>query len=569
MKSEHLIHITEHRIPADPKAIDPVRVRFIEFLLSLGLDDREKEGWKLTFSEALNNAIEHGCKRDPGKEVWVRWWSSGKSVWMETQDGGPGPDAERAENPTLPEDPLAEGGRGLFIIHNFADQFIHWRSRSGYIARIGKSYQRLNDVLPHNAEMDAILDELSDCYESLSLYDLLAENLVEDASVDHFVASSLKRFMDARDYAAIHFEMRPPKWLEIFDRMLDLPSHGRFGAIQAPAWEQLKKHESLAWQAASAEQIFELGRTFCVGAAVTLKVNDEPSGLLAVAYEDPSRLIRSNDIRNLRAMADIIGIALTRAVMQQQQDERKRLATELDIATQLQRQLLPIATGSIQIPGYHLFIDGISAMSIAGDFVEVRMNSAGEYLGCVIDVMGKGIPAAILAGIFRSQFIALSERGGKLSKFLEWTNKALEQQLGEATMFITAFVFKLNQNTHEVVYAAAGHPPAVLFRRGGMPRQLVSQGPPIGLFRNTAYAEGKFVMAAQDRLLIVTDGLYEWSTGPQTIFGWEAMVDWFEQRQAAGPEQTWADYQQLICATRERLNLKQADDESILILSRE
>jgi len=424
-------------------------------------------------------------------------------------------------------------------------------------------------VLPQNAEMDAILDELSDCYESLSLYDLLAENLVENDSVEHFVASSLKSFMDARDYAAIHLEMRPPKWSEVFGRMLDLASHGRFGAIQWPAWEQLKKQESLAWQATNAAQIFELGRTFCVGAAVTLKVNDEPAGLLAVAYEDPARLIRSNDIRNLRALAEIIGIALSRAVMQQQQDERKRLATELDIATQLQRQLLPIATGSTPIPGYHLFIDSISAMSIAGDFVEVRMNSAGEYLGCVIDVMGKGIPAAILAGIFRSQFIAFSERGGKLSNFLEWTNKALEQQLGEATMFITAFVFKLNHSSHDVAYAAAGHPPALLFRRGGTQRQLVSQGPPIGLFRDAAYAEGEFVMAARDRLLIVTDGLYEWSTGPQSIFGWEAMVDWFEQHQAASPEQTWAEYQQLICATRERLNLKQADDESILILSRE
>lgn len=569
MQSEHLIHLTEHRIDADPKAIDPVRQHFIEFLLSLGLDDSEKESWKLTFSEALNNAIEHGCANDPSQSVWVRWWSVGKSVWLETQDEGSGPDAEQEENPTLPDDPLAEGGRGLFIIHNFADDFIHWRSRSGYIARIGKSYERLNDVLPQNAEMDAILDELSDCYESLSLYDRLAENLIEDERVNHFVESSLESFLGARDYTAIHLELRPQKQSEVFDSIMELDHHGRMGQLKSSAWETLVKQESLAWRAETAEEIFESSRSFPVGTAVTVKVNDESAGLIAVAYEDPQRVIRSNDIRNLRALADIIGIALSRAVRVQEQDERKRLATELDIATQLQRQLLPVATGSISIPGYQIFTDSKSALSIAGDFVEFRMNSAGEYLGCVIDVMGKGISAAILAGIFRSQFIAFSERGGKLSNFLNGTNQALEQQLGEATMFITAFVFKLNSETHEVSYAAAGHPPALLFSEGGAKRQLFSQGPPIGLFKEVDYSKESFPIAPGDRLIVVTDGLYEWSTGPQAIFGWEAMVDWFAQRQGAAPEQAWADFQRLICESRKSSKQKQADDESILMLTRE
>ena len=160
---QQLIYKKENTIPADAKQVGPIRARFIEFLLSLGIDDTEKEGWKLVFTEAVNNAIEHGSKNDPEKTVTICWWSTKTSVYIETQDQGKGPNVSKTEAPALPEDPLSESGRGLFIIDNFADKLTHWYSKEGYILRICKNYKHLNDVMPQNAEMDAILEELSDC----------------------------------------------------------------------------------------------------------------------------------------------------------------------------------------------------------------------------------------------------------------------------------------------------------------------------------------------------------------------------------------------------------------------
>ena len=237
MKQETIIYTTEYILSADPKEIPPVRTRFIEFLLSLGLAHQEKESWKLTFTEAVNNAIEHGSNEDRSKQIAVRWWSTNQSVWLETQDTGTGPDLEKEKNPTLPDDPLAEGGRGLFIIHNFADDFVHWRSRTGYIARIGKSYQRLNNVMPQSAETEAILDELSDCYESLSLYDRMAETLIQDERVDKFIASSLEIFMDAREYDGISIEIRHPEKSSEYRWVSQLPEHVAFGPLKETMWD--------------------------------------------------------------------------------------------------------------------------------------------------------------------------------------------------------------------------------------------------------------------------------------------------------------------------------------------
>jgi serine phosphatase RsbU (regulator of sigma subunit)/anti-sigma regulatory factor (Ser/Thr protein kinase) len=568
MPEESALYITEFKLNADVKQISAVRDRFIDFLLSLGLDDIEKHNWKLVFTELVNNAIEHGCDNNVDSEIYVRWWSVHDAVWLLTQDPGKGPPEDLALNPTLPDDPLSEGGRGLFIVHHFADSFDHWRCSRGYIAQVGKTYKHLNSVLPLNPEMDAILDELSDCYESLSLFDQMAVNLVKDERVDQFVQKGLNMFMDARDYSAIHLELFQPHINPIYQRLSQIESYGVFGQIGTTAIETLSKKESINWSARYQNCPFSNAEAYPVGFCVPLRVGDNNVGLIAVGCEQENHLILSNDIRNLRALANIIGVSVSRELLDIEKDERKRLATEMTIATELQHKLLPNNKEIPEVPGYELFFNSLSALEVAGDFVEVRQNSSGEYLGCIIDVMGKGVSAAILAGIFRSQFIAYSYRGGNLATFIEAVNQVLVSQLEGTTMFITAFVFKLNPESHDVTYAAAGHPPALLYRADGSLEELVSTGPPVGLFPQMKYAQKEVRMSPGERLVVVTDGLYEWTLGDD-IFGWEAMVDWFTLNNKMDAKSLWDKLQYKMQSARRPQSIKQEDDETLLILTRE
>ncbi|WPJ96805.1 SpoIIE family protein phosphatase [Coraliomargarita algicola] len=568
MHQETALYITEFTLTTDVKQVSTIRDRFVNFLSSQGLNESEKDGWKLVFTELVNNAIEHGSSAHPERKIYVRWWATMNSVWLETEDAGEGPPKEVIDNPCLPKDPLAEGGRGLFIIQEFADQFDHWYSSRGYMAKICKSYKRLNNVLPLNPEMDAILDELSDCYENLSLFDRMAANLLQDERIDQFVQSGLNMFMDARDYSAIHLELYQPNKNSIYQWISSIESYGLFGHINADALESLQLNDSINWSPKRRNCPFSHAETYPVGFCVPMYVGDEIVGLIAVGCEQEDHIILSNDIRNLRAFADIICVSVSRALLDIEKDARKRLATEMHIATELQQQLLPINKEIPQIPGYELFFSSLSALEVAGDFVEVRQNSAGEFLGCVIDVMGKGVSAAILAGIFRSQFIAYSFRGGLLATFIEGVNQSLESQLGGATMFITAFIFKINPESHEVTYAAAGHPPALLFHANGAMDELVSTGPPMGLFPDIEYGQKQIQIAPGDRLIAVTDGLYEWTEGDD-IFGWDAMVDWFSANHHLDSEALWSRLQTKMLQSRESQSLEQEDDETLLILTRQ
>jgi len=561
------VNIAKFKLIADVHKIPELRELFIKYLLTLGINDSEKESWKLAFTEALNNAIEHGSKSDPQKTVTVNWWNEEKTIWLEVADEGDGPCEERLKNPTLPEDPLAEGGRGLYIIHNFADHLEHWKANPGFKIRIGKSYTHLNNVLPENTEMESILEELSDCYESLSLYDQMAEKLISNDEIDQFVEFSLGLFMNSRDYDAITIEVREQHKTNKLEAIEKTSAYKALGELAPPSWDLLDEHDSLTWQTNKSNCPFSNASDFIKGACVPISAGGVNVALIAVAYKDDSKEILSNDINHLRVLADIVGVFFSQTIVKSERDIRKRLSTEIEIATKLQHRLLPVEQNPPQIEGYQLFIDSVSALEIAGDFVEVRKLNDSEYIGCVIDVMGKGISAAILAGIFRSQFIAFCNRNGSLHDFLNSTNIALETQLGNATMFITAFVFKLNIKEHTLTYSSAGHPPGLFMRQNKDTKLLLSTAPPMGLFKDVIYEENAIKLGEKDKVILITDGLYEWTDGSD-IFGLDNMIDWFDKRQTKESALLWKAFKEKMQKAQKQAQIPQEDDETILILSR-
>ena len=75
----------------------------------------------LSVGECVSNAVEHGGAPGVGPLRLSHETSADRaSVWV--VDGGSGPPRDRTANPSLPADPLATGGRGLFILDRLADR---------------------------------------------------------------------------------------------------------------------------------------------------------------------------------------------------------------------------------------------------------------------------------------------------------------------------------------------------------------------------------------------------------------------------------------------------------------
>jgi serine/threonine-protein kinase RsbW len=75
----------------------------------------------ISLTEAVNNAIVHGNKLDPAKEVAVSYTTEGKTLRFFIEDEGAGFDYDHLPDPTAPENREKPNGRGVFLMRNLAD----------------------------------------------------------------------------------------------------------------------------------------------------------------------------------------------------------------------------------------------------------------------------------------------------------------------------------------------------------------------------------------------------------------------------------------------------------------
>jgi serine phosphatase RsbU (regulator of sigma subunit) len=147
--------------------------------------------------------------------------------------------------------------------------------------------------------------------------------------------------------------------------------------------------------------------------------------------------------------------------------------------------------------------------ALGGDFVGVE--AVGGRLDVVVgDVTGHGFDAALDAMRLKDLLLAELRAGESPAHALVVANGFLESQ-AVSESFATAFVAQYQAGV--VVYANAGHPPALIVADQGE-RALPPTGPLLGVTRNANFKHAEVLLAAGQRLVAFTDGLIE-AYGPE------------------------------------------------------
>ena len=76
----------------------------------------------VAITEALNNAIYHGNKSDPGKKIEIAFKSDPNKMTFSIRDEGKGFDYDHLPDPTDPKNLEKPTGRGVFLMHRLADK---------------------------------------------------------------------------------------------------------------------------------------------------------------------------------------------------------------------------------------------------------------------------------------------------------------------------------------------------------------------------------------------------------------------------------------------------------------
>lgn len=107
---------------SDPKNIHRVEEFLLNMNSALHIDDEKFGSLLVVVTEAVNNAIIHGNKRNPSKKVVVTCSRRGKVLVIKVKDEGKGFDPDAVPNPIHEENLLRETGRGVFLMRQLMEK---------------------------------------------------------------------------------------------------------------------------------------------------------------------------------------------------------------------------------------------------------------------------------------------------------------------------------------------------------------------------------------------------------------------------------------------------------------
>jgi sigma-B regulation protein RsbU (phosphoserine phosphatase) len=204
---------------------------------------------------------------------------------------------------------------------------------------------------------------------------------------------------------------------------------------------------------------------------------------------------------------------------------RKREAAEqreLSEALKIQRRLLPQQVP--QIDGWELAVSWQPASGVGGDcFDTIRFGDARLAIS-IADVVGKGIPAALLMSNLQAAVRAFASEVVEPRELCQQVNRILCGNIAEGR-FISFFYAVLDAGSGTLTYTNAGHYLPMLVRADGTTERLGVGGPVLGVIADADYEQAQATLATGDRLVLFTDGLTEARSPSDEEFGEQRLLD--------------------------------------------
>ena len=199
-------------------------------------------------------------------------------------------------------------------------------------------------------------------------------------------------------------------------------------------------------------------------------------------------------------------VTLQREVERLKEERHRQLEEELKRAAQVQAELLPHDVPAL--PGFELAARCLPAREVGGDFFDWQEPTPGVVSLTLGDVMGKGMPAALMMATVRAALEAVA-RQSPPALAIQAVATALERDLESSGSFITLFHARANTMTRCVDYVDAGHGHVFVRRADGRVETLPPRGLPLGVLAEATYQEGSVTLDPGDALVMYSDGLVD------------------------------------------------------------
>ena len=326
--------------------------------------------------------------------------------------------------------------------------------------------------------------------------------------------------MTSRNFGTVFGEGHPPAEIGGFYRLMEAPW---FLVIFAPGDEILAPLVRFRWYFAVTGASFIL---------VILVLIRWVTGKTVSAVRNVSKAAR--EIAEGRfggplpvSSLDEVG-ELTRSfnTMSRQLEERSRLKNALNLAMEVQQNLLPahdLQFHGLDIAGRSLYCD-----ETGGDYFDFfeNMGGRGRRVGIAVgDVADHGISAALLMATARALLRGRIAQPGPLSAVVTGVNRLLCRDTRGTGNFMSLFFMVLDPAAAEIRWIRAGHDPALVYdSRQDAFSELIGEGIVLGMDAAWDFTEQVMTGWKREHLILVgTDGIWETENPTGEMFGKERL----------------------------------------------
>ncbi len=351
----------------------------------------------------------------------------------------------------------------------------------------------ISELRTVNKNLDSRINRLSSLFELSKEFGVLQE---EDRIAKALLYSILGNFLTSQ-YAVIYYQNNQSKIIGSTIAKTALQkifSHYTISMFQHP----MEREELIQLIPELKDLPFEI--------LIPMMHQETPKGVLLLGKKGNKEPYSEDDVEFISSIGGIALISLENKRLFTEALEKQRMEEELEIAKDIQRNLLPRVTppmGSVAIEA-----TSISSKQIGGDYYDIIRMEEDNYVVAIGDVSGKGVPAALLMANLQAFLKSVCKRNLPIEEATGVLNDLVSENTSDGR-FITFFWCYLDSSTNILTYVNAGHNPPMLIRDGAI-QYLDKGGIIFGVMKTLMPYESETIKLQKgDVLVFFTDGVSE------------------------------------------------------------
>ena len=344
-----------------------------------------------------------------------------------------------------------------------------------------------------NRELDSRIQRLSSLFELSKEFGLFSES----TKVTRLLIFALIGQFLVQKYALLRFEGND---IEVIEPKL--PVDELLSNLRKIDYHQIETSLNREQVALLFPSLFEMG----IEVIVPMQIQGKTKGLIILGKRINNIDYTDADIEFIFSVGSLAIISMENRRLFREALEKHKMEEELDIAREIQRNLLPQKFPSLS--NFDIAAVNVSSKQVGGDYYDIIELDENDCVVAIADVSGKGVPASLMMANMQAFLQVICRQNIPLDIATGLINDLISKNTTDGR-FITFFWGTLNNLDKTFEYVNAGHNPPLLIRDGKIIKLEIG-GMILGVMKTIMqYRSEKIQLMKDDVIVMFTDGISE------------------------------------------------------------